>query len=344
MASATASRMRTLDALRGLAAVSVVFIHTVFWSGAAYAPPLSRELALLIDVPVFFFLAGWGQGLRRRTPGEGAAAFDGLLRLYLDFALFCGAVVLLGIAMGRAGLHELAALLTLRSFQSPPFELVGGSAWFVPVYLCALGMLIATLGWREAPSRRRFFAIAFMAAVAVWIVAGLGRTVPFYLGIAALGWFIARRGFEHPTLRWLAALLGVLVAWIALTGGYAGGGNEGARLQQAKFPPGPLYLAASLPSLMLCVVAARAGWSWAPLEWIGRNAIWVYFAQGISGSLLYKAVAMSDGWPTAPRLAAMFALNLALALAIAPGIRRLVMPLRNRLMSLRPTRITATDP
>ena len=43
-----------IDNIRGLATISVVFIHTVFWSGSSYVPEYMRNLSLLIDVPIFF--------------------------------------------------------------------------------------------------------------------------------------------------------------------------------------------------------------------------------------------------------------------------------------------------
>lgn len=47
-----------IDNIRGLATISVVFIHTVFWSGSLYVPEYMRNLSLLIDVPIFFLLTG----------------------------------------------------------------------------------------------------------------------------------------------------------------------------------------------------------------------------------------------------------------------------------------------
>ena len=47
-----------IDNIRGLAIISVIFIYTVFWSGSSYVPEYMRNLALLIDVPIFFLLTG----------------------------------------------------------------------------------------------------------------------------------------------------------------------------------------------------------------------------------------------------------------------------------------------
>ena len=49
-----------LDFYRGIAAISVVLIHTVYWSGEGYlSESILRTLVLLVDVPLFVFLAGW---------------------------------------------------------------------------------------------------------------------------------------------------------------------------------------------------------------------------------------------------------------------------------------------
>ena len=51
-----------IDFAKGLATLSIVFIHTAFWSGQLYLPSEVRTLSLLIDVPVFFALSGLTSG------------------------------------------------------------------------------------------------------------------------------------------------------------------------------------------------------------------------------------------------------------------------------------------
>ncbi|MBR2111996.1 MAG: hypothetical protein IJ950_03480, partial [Helicobacter sp.] len=47
-----------IDILRGICVISIIMIHTTFWSGGAYVPWPVQSLSLLIDVPAFFFIAG----------------------------------------------------------------------------------------------------------------------------------------------------------------------------------------------------------------------------------------------------------------------------------------------
>ena len=53
-----ATRNNNIDFLRGLATISIIIIHTAWWSGEGYLPRWFSGLTLLVDVPVFMFLAG----------------------------------------------------------------------------------------------------------------------------------------------------------------------------------------------------------------------------------------------------------------------------------------------
>ncbi len=49
-----------IDYLRGIAAIFIILIHTSFWSGTKYIPAQFYNLTLIVDVPFFFYLSGWG--------------------------------------------------------------------------------------------------------------------------------------------------------------------------------------------------------------------------------------------------------------------------------------------
>ena len=56
----TRERDICLDFYRGIAAISVVLIHTVYWSGGQYlGESILYTLVLMVDVPLFVFLSGW---------------------------------------------------------------------------------------------------------------------------------------------------------------------------------------------------------------------------------------------------------------------------------------------
>ncbi len=59
-----------LDTIRGIAAISIIIIHTAFWSGATYGvPDWMQTLTLAIDVGLFFFLAGWSISFKENLHG-----------------------------------------------------------------------------------------------------------------------------------------------------------------------------------------------------------------------------------------------------------------------------------
>lgn len=53
------NRIFIIDTFRGITALNIIFIHTVYWSGNGYIPDWVRNISLLLDVPMFFFLSGW---------------------------------------------------------------------------------------------------------------------------------------------------------------------------------------------------------------------------------------------------------------------------------------------
>ena len=48
-----------IDVVKGLALLSIMLIHTVFWSGQDYVPSFCQNIVLCFDVPVFFFYREW---------------------------------------------------------------------------------------------------------------------------------------------------------------------------------------------------------------------------------------------------------------------------------------------
>lgn len=121
-----------LDFLRGLAVVSVVLIHTVFWSGEYYSSQTLRSLTLAFDVPFFFFLAGWSNSFHL---GNIYRHYKGLFNIFLKWIFFISCVILFFICIGKNDLSGKEFLNSL--FFNPKttfFPVIAGSIWFLPVY------------------------------------------------------------------------------------------------------------------------------------------------------------------------------------------------------------------
>ena len=71
-----------IDYAKGLATLSIVFIHTVFWSGQFYVSNEMRIFSLLFDVPIFFALSGL------TSYGNLDKTFRRLLKLQITYMIF----------------------------------------------------------------------------------------------------------------------------------------------------------------------------------------------------------------------------------------------------------------
>jgi len=71
-----------IDYAKGLATLSIVFIHTVFWSGQFYVSNEIRIFSLLFDVPIFFALSGL------TSSGNIDKTFRRLLKLQITYMIF----------------------------------------------------------------------------------------------------------------------------------------------------------------------------------------------------------------------------------------------------------------
>ena len=63
-------RNEYIDYLKGIASIGIIAIHTAFWSGQSYTPEWFWNLTLLLDVPFFFYLSGWGGGEIEKGGGD----------------------------------------------------------------------------------------------------------------------------------------------------------------------------------------------------------------------------------------------------------------------------------
>lgn len=78
-----------IDFAKGLATLSIIFIHTAFWSGQFYIPSEFRLISLLIDVPIFFALSGI------TSSGNIEKTLYRLLKLQIAYMIFVTGLFLL---------------------------------------------------------------------------------------------------------------------------------------------------------------------------------------------------------------------------------------------------------
>ncbi len=324
-----------LDAARGACVLSVMFIHTVYWSGGAYVPEFFRTLALLLDVPAFFFLAG----ITLAVTGKGrvpAAAFS--------FVLYFSVLAFIHDALsGEWSFYNLLQCLLLQTPDMKYLPVVGGSYWFVPVYVAVSLFCVALVECAPrlikplTPLLFAYYALDYFF-FPQWKntqVAFMGTSMQylfFYMGLFLFGWLAWKewlgRGITRPF--WglaVAALLSYTAIW-------AYGGDQVLLLQNYKFRPQLPYVVISFLSIgVICALWSNARRSRA-LESMGKNALAWYAGQGVGASLL-MFVAPLLAWPWPIKMPLLFALNVLCAalvatilLALDKALRALLRPVQ----------------
>ena len=139
-------RDKTLDYLRGLAIIQVVFVHILYWLGIFSAGFFAiAKSFLLFEMPIFFFVTGAVNGLGKQQQYK-IFCFNrikGLLIPYYIYSIIC---ILISIVYYL--LHnELSIKLTIKlllswvvplDHQIMPLPYFTWAIWFIPVYIISI--------------------------------------------------------------------------------------------------------------------------------------------------------------------------------------------------------------
>ncbi len=333
-----------IDFAKGLATISVIFIHTVFWSGQFYVPSEVRVLSLLFDVVLFYALSGITSG------GNVEKTLYRLLKLQITFMIFVTLIFFLDYFFKVFGL-SLFGMDWMKNFYSTfggkyvpqdistlpqwqnlgnwylhsytnadTFPVIMGSFWYLKVYyiLTVLGVLII----RFFPKHIHWFIGLCFALTLIFHIfphyypSGQVGYVALYLGVFLIG--NRMKGKTIPK-NWIFLLYGmVAIALIWLFSSY--GIEIFYKLNKNKFPPKIPYIiwiAFSVVTLFVFYNRLKISKK-SIITYIGENAIFFYFAQGISSSLIYFIVVpLHEKMPWFIFLPIVFVINLVLAYFLA---------------------------
>ncbi|AZI33442.1 acyltransferase family protein [Kaistella carnis] len=339
-----------IDFAKGFATLSIIFIHTVFWSGQFYVPTELRVLSLLIDVPLFYALSGLTSGSNIEK------TLYRLLKLQITFMIFVTFLFFLDYLFKVVGLH-IFGLDWMKNFygtfgtkyvpqnisdvpqwqnlgnwylhqytNADTFPVVMGSFWYLKVYfiLTVFGVLIL----RFFPKHINWFIGVCFGLTLIFNLlpqfypTGQVGYVAFYLGLFLVAHQL--KGKKIPT-KWVPLLYGILVLILVFL--FWNFGKEYLmKMNKAKFPPKLLYIFWSSFSLLtLFVLYNRIKIEKNNfLKYIGKNAIFYYFAQGMSSSLVYfLVVPLKENLHWAVLLVVIFVVNILLAVVIAEFLKKL---------------------
>lgn len=339
-----------IDFAKGFATLSVIFIHTVFWSGQFYVPAELRVLSLLIDVPLFYALSGLTSG------GNIDKTFSRLIKLQITYMIFVTFLFFLDyffkvFGLGIFGLDWMkdfygtfGSKYVPQNISTDPqwqnlgnwylhqysnadtFPVVMGSFWYLKVYyiLTVFGVLIL----KFFPRHINAFIILCFALTLIFNIfpqyypSGQVGYVAFYLGLFLIAHQLKGKKLSSRSIVLLYSLLLIILLFLF----WNFGKDFFMRMNKAKFPPKLLYIfwcsfsLVGLFALYNRVKISKSNF----VTYIGKNAIFYYFAQGISSSLVYFLVVplkeKTEWWFL---LILIFSTNIILAIVIAEGLKKL---------------------
>ncbi|SDI30307.1 Fucose 4-O-acetylase [Chryseobacterium taeanense] len=305
-----------IDFAKGLATLSIIFIHTAFWSGQFYSPAEVRVFSLVFDVALFYALSGITSGSNIEK------TFYRLLKLQITYMIFVTFLFFLDYFFKVFGLNffslewlkkfysTFGSKYTIANISNVPqwenlgnwylhqytnadtFPVVMGSFWYLKVYfiLTVFGVLILKffpkhINW--------FIALCVILTLLFNIFPEIYPTgqvgyVAFYLTIFLIGNRMKGKKIPAKIIPLLYGLVAVALVWM-----FWFYGNEiFYKINRNKFPPKIPYIIWTFFSLVtLFTLYNRVKISSENfVTYIGKNAIFFYFAQGISSSLVYFLV------------------------------------------------------
>jgi fucose 4-O-acetylase-like acetyltransferase len=338
-----------IDFAKGLATLSIIFIHTAFWSGQLYIPAEVRVFSLVFDVALFYALSGITSGSNIEK------TLYRLLKLQITYMIFVTFLFFLDYFFKVFGL-AFFSLEWLQSFYStfgskyaatnisiiPQWENLGnwylhqytnadtfpvvmGSFWYLRVYfiLTVFGVLIL----RFFPKYINWFIGICIGLTLLFNIlpeiypSGQVGYVAFYMTV-----FLVANKMRGKTISTKMIPVLYSIVALALTWMFWNYGNDiFYKINRNKFPPKIPYIIWALFSLVTLFVfynrlkITKESF----VTHIGKNAIFFYFAQGISSSLIYfLVVSLKEYMPWWVLMILIYVINIILAFIISAGLKK----------------------
>lgn len=294
-------------------------------------PKTFISLTLAFDVPFFFFLVGWSNSFKF---GNIYRSYRGLFYIWLKWVFSFLLVFIFLVCIGK---NDLSVNEFFNSFIFRPkttfFPVFSASLWFMPVYfkvifVNALVLLGVSLYAKKNNNNLIRLTNIYIYIILLMIVLlalksnmfSVDRYLLFYSFFFMLGVIYGIRKPQNMPfssfIMKVCTVIGLmfLFAWMKSVPVFP--------MQANKFPPSIIYLWYSLITILIAVYCRKfyrnkAGF----INYIGKMAIWYYFSQGISSSILFYFVPLVNaGWIL--KFLIMLTLNLVMAITIAELFKR----------------------
>lgn len=295
----TIARNNYIDFCRGIGAINIILIHTAYWSGESYVPMIIQSLALLLDVPFFFFLAGWGRYYSPTFFKTIKSLFDIYIKYVFFISLYFFTLFLWKEKSETGGFHNYLSYLSFINEKDTALMVIMGSIWFLPVFFAVVPLCMLVIqeinNCSDQEQRRKGINTFLIILLVLFIWAQMGQQYLFFSKEMLFYGFIFVLGYwsfdKEIRKKWIFVSLLTLFSVGSWTVSLMLGENIW-NVQHLKFPPHILYL---MLSMIVVVITMYYKNKFIPSEknifvWVGKNAIWYYFAQGVSSSLLFFVV------------------------------------------------------
>ncbi len=296
-----------IDCFKGVMILWIIHIHTVYWSGQSYIPEVVRQVTLLADVPIFFFISGY--------VARPCSFFSSLckttkqfIRLYFHYTLIC--CLLLGVVflvtMLLSGSQQVSIYPDFLSFFNlrPSGELwkfirvYSSSLWYIRVYFSLLVFLPFLIGISSLYKIKNNVLLFVLLITLLFpkeygdhslLFSSYGYT-SFYLFFFVLGMIIR----DHEDRIDYGSIMLSLLLVICLGFVIFYHDENIFHMQKYKFPPSVQYLIYSLPLVHVFVLLKKisrekhfsyTGKGSLFLRWCGINSYYIYLFQGAVCSL-----------------------------------------------------------
>ena len=317
-----------IDMLRGVAALNIINIHTAWWSGETYIPLWFASMTLLIDVPFFFFLSGWGSSTREISILKSIKSLFRIWTKWFYFitllALLCKITILFHLPFQIRGVTGFKDLIKNYFFvvSFDEIKVIAGSIWFMKWYIAAILINTIVLMWVKNKGiengQRIYTVILFLVFVFVAFTEGdffyYVKTFLFYSFFWMLGY--NKESIQIIDIRGLIATLLLFLFGYFITAKMHH--FSIIDVQTAKFPPSLTW--GFFSSFFICVVMFMEPFVknyCKPLIHIGQNAIFYFFGQGVGSSILYLFVNRIQGVPWLIKWGILFLINAFVTVIIA---------------------------
>ncbi len=284
------NRNNNIDFFRGLAALGVIFIHTVFWSGGNIAPVWLKSLSLIIDVPLFILIYVMIFNSHKSV----IKTLKGLIKfykVYLVFYCLFFAIIFLIDKTNFTHINLVRGLFFLLPSDTP-LLVVQGSFWFIYMFFAV--SILSSFIIKIYNNYNKDFKNFKYILILVFILYGmklylsefhfLNIQTLFYLFIYLLGYYLYNYKISFGGFVFGEMILLVVLYSLTRFNDYGF-----MAMQTAKFDYHINYMVYSIVSILVVFYFKdRIKMSCKNVfSFMGRNALLFYFCQGLGTSFNY---------------------------------------------------------